>query len=641
MFGVARLPSVLLAACLIFAGAASVAVADPPDLYTYGQSYAHSTKTVSTSVFVWYPGQASSPWVAMGGARGAPGWDGLPAFWQSQIKQMMTANIDTMYVHVTGGYTEQTVNLFTGLRQLRAQGYDVPKVAPFLDPIIVWGNPGIDLSTTAGKDTFAQAYTDFYNNYDTANIGDPYADSYLAKIDNKPILATWHTFFSQNTELLSRTDVESRLSASLGAAHPDFNNGVYMVTTARNAPIINWSDERTIFFEAQEYYWSHTHSGVTNVQLKPGYWDQNIRNPGYFLPRDGGSHYRAAWESVQSSDPDRVYIESWNEYDEGSGMYSVDTSISPWIRPGSGNTNTDTWSSTNDSFEYIETTAGGARQWNDRPDKDASILWHNMPTVMDAGETRSVQVVVRNEGDESWTAAEDFKFGQKEYLEGEVLFGPARYLIDDTQDEIPIYGGIFRGRPIIFEFDLIAPSTEGDYLTHWGMLQENVVWFGEDLVVPITVVPEPMPFTWLTDVVGNWNNGENWSPGNGPPVDIDHAVINSAGALVTVNDGRGAATTSISAGELFIDSGGTLQSAITLTGGSLTGNGLITGTVTNSGGSIAPDDSSPGVLTVDGQYDHHSGSLDAAGVPEPAGLMLLALGVLGVVAGIRRHIRMP
>jgi hypothetical protein len=98
--------------------------------------------------------------------------------------------------------------------------------------------------------------------------------------------------------------------------------------------------------------------------------------------------------------------------------------------------------------------------------------------------------VVRNEGDLSWTAAEDFKFGQKEYLEGEVLFGAKRYLIDDTQDEIPIYGGIFRGRPIVFEFDLIAPPTEGDYLTHWGMLQENVAWFGEELVVPITVVLE-------------------------------------------------------------------------------------------------------------------------------------------------------
>ncbi len=159
--------------------------------------------------------------------------------------------------------------------------------------------------------------------------------------------------------------------------------------------------------------------------------------------------------------------------------------------------NTDTWSSTNDPREYIKTTAAGARQFNNRPDHDASILRHNMPTVMDPGETRAVQVVVRNEGDLSWTAAGDFKFNQKEYLEGEVLFGSSRYLIDDTQDEIPIYGDIFRGRPIMFEFDLIAPLSEGDYLTHWGMLQEHVAWFGEELVLPITVIPEPATLALL------------------------------------------------------------------------------------------------------------------------------------------------
>jgi len=66
--------------------------------------------------------------------------------------------------------------------------------------------------------------------------------------------------------------------------------------------------------------------------------------------------------------------------------------------------------------------------------------------------------VVRNERDLSWTGAEDYKFGQKEYLAGEVLFGPGRYLIDDTQNEIPVYGGIFRGQPMVFEFDLVYES---------------------------------------------------------------------------------------------------------------------------------------------------------------------------------------
>ena len=63
-----------------------------------------------------------------------------------------------------------------------------------------------------------------------------------------------------------------------------------------------------------------------------------------------------------------VNVESWNEYDEGSGIYAANPGP-PYIKSGSGNTNTDTWSSTNDPYQYIKTTAAGARQFNDTPDR--------------------------------------------------------------------------------------------------------------------------------------------------------------------------------------------------------------------------------------------------------------------------------
>ena len=113
---------------------------------------------------------------------------------------------------------------------------------------------------------------------------------------------------------------------------------------------------------------------------------------------------------------------------------------------------------------------------------------------MTPGEVLDVSVTVRNMGDISWTGAQQFKFGQEEYRPGEVLFGSGRFLIDDTQNEIPTYGGIFRGRPITFTIELVAPTTPGNYLTHWSMLQENVAWFGQELDWTIQVVPEPGGF---------------------------------------------------------------------------------------------------------------------------------------------------
>ena len=151
---------------------------------------------------------------------------------------------------------------------------------------------------------------------------------------------------------------------------------------------------------------------------------------------------------------------------------------------GNGNTNTDTWSSTNDPYQYIKTTAAGARQFNDTPDLGATILWNNLPTTMGPGQTRTVQVIVRNDGDVSWTGAAGFKLGE---LNDPTMFGPGRYLIDDTTNEIPTYGGIFRGRPITFNVQLTAPTTSGTYTTHWQMVDENVAWFGQELTAPIAV----------------------------------------------------------------------------------------------------------------------------------------------------------
>ena len=77
-------------------------------------------------------------------------------------------------------------------------------------------------------------------------------------------------------------------------------------------------------------------------------------------------NYSNAWRQVDRTTTRRVYLESWNEYDEGSGMYAASPGP-PYILPGSGNTNTDVWSLANDPYEYIKTTARGAAAFNDWP----------------------------------------------------------------------------------------------------------------------------------------------------------------------------------------------------------------------------------------------------------------------------------
>lgn len=450
-----------------------------------------SSRYVSTTVFHWYTatgGQLSGPWRPQ---EGRANWTGQPAFWQDQIKQMMSANIDVLLVHLIPSSEEHRVNMFQALHQLRTQGYDVPKVAPFLDPLIIWnGQPQIDLATAAGKDEFVSHYIRFFEQYYSANP-DAAADSYLAQMNGRVQLDTWHVHLNtSNIESLTRADVESRLKTAFGATHPAFNNGVHMISTAHSPTTLSFTNERLTQFEINDYYVPSVTAGYHSAQLKPGYWDQNVRNPGSILLRDGGTHYTAAWNTVKGSENLRhINIESWNEYDEGSGIYRADPG-EPFILPDSGNHSTDTWSTTNDPLQYIRTTASGARAFNSVADRDAHVLWHNLPTHMHPGEEGEFQVVVRNEGDLSWTEAQQFRFGQQEFLPGETLFGPGRYPLDDATNEIPKYGGIFRGRPVTFNVHVVAPDAPGTYLTHWSMLQEHVTWFGEVLNLTIQVSHE-------------------------------------------------------------------------------------------------------------------------------------------------------
>ena len=252
-----------------------------------GRPFTISDHLVSASVFHWYTssgGQLSGPWRPI---EGRENWTGQPDFWVRQIKDIMDANIDVMYVHLIPEWEQQRMNLFEAMSQLRSQGYEVPKAVPFLDGPITWAiqPPFPDLATTAGKDTWVNQYIRWFNQYFSKNT-DSQADGYLGIMDGRVMLNTWCMWDCPNYGQLTRNDVESRLSAALGSEHPAFNNGVYQIANAFcGAP--SWADELVHQFDTTQYLKESSHA----YTVKAGYWDQNIRNPGQFLARDGGVHY--------------------------------------------------------------------------------------------------------------------------------------------------------------------------------------------------------------------------------------------------------------------------------------------------------------------------------------------------------------
>jgi hypothetical protein len=265
--------------------------------------------------------------------------------------------------------------------------------------------------------------------------------------------------------------------AAVGNRMPSLRQGIYMMSTALIDPDYSFSDERMIMFSGYSYAMHCVHKGIDVWHVQAGYWDQNIRKPGYFLPRGGGMNYRSAWDIVAFNMPyvHRVYVESWNEYDEGSGIYAADPAP-PYVNQ-TMQSNTDVFSTDNDPFEYINTTARGAARINGRPENAAAILDLEAPSSAAAGSEVQIRVAVRNEGNARWSGATGYG----------LRVGDDRIIpIDDKADEIPLYGGIFRGRPLTFQLTLSVGDRRGTFCVEFSMVKDGVP-FGEKSSAKIEV----------------------------------------------------------------------------------------------------------------------------------------------------------
>ena len=476
---------------------------DYPPIYTMGRDFSETDRFVSTIVFSWYTptvGQQTGPWRPF---EGRESWTGEVPFWRDQIKDLMDANIDVVYVHLIQVFELQRENFFKAANQLRREGYDIPYFSPFLDPLIIWNGNPIDMNTTAGKDAFARQYRRWFVEYMRQNP-DPAAESYLLHIDGKIVLNTWHCNpgFTDNIAGLSREDLESRLIDYHAADYPSFQNGIYQVGSNNGLPPA-FVDEVVNQFSNTAYISTNTFNGKRVVTMKAGYWDQNLRVPGIFLPRDGGEPYANAWDML-IADQDggdgeppiyHVFVETWNEYDEATGIY--EGSIEPPVISETNNSgNTDQWSDSQNPREYIDSTYAGAALFNGKPDLDSAILWHDIPTTVQPGSSTEVKMLVRNEGNTKWSGAAGFTLAQ----DPQDSFSWSNAVrIDDIANEVTTYGGVFRGRPVLFEFTITAPSEPGTYQLNYRMTRQGVA-FGdsEALTVEVAAPAKTLVYAWVS-----------------------------------------------------------------------------------------------------------------------------------------------
>ena len=122
------------------------------------------------------------------------------------------------------------------------------------------------------------------------------------------------------------------------------------------------------------------------------------------------------------------------------------------------------------------------------PGNAATIVASAFPAELLCGATSEVSVEVLNSGTTTWTREASYKLGT---VDDEDPFhaAPREWLPDDAV--------VLPNSSWVFEFEILAPGTEGTFITDWRMLQEAVEWFGQSVSHEVVVsCPEDAPEDW-------------------------------------------------------------------------------------------------------------------------------------------------
>jgi cysteine-rich repeat protein len=110
---------------------------------------------------------------------------------------------------------------------------------------------------------------------------------------------------------------------------------------------------------------------------------------------------------------------------------------------------------------------------------DASLVSQNFPTPLAPGETRTVMVVMQNDGTETWLADGNYALGSQNNPTS--LFGVTL---------VPVGANTASGSQNTFTFNVTAPTTPGNYNYRFRMRKlsgTNAGFFGDLIDVPMTV----------------------------------------------------------------------------------------------------------------------------------------------------------
>lgn len=288
-------------------------------------------------------GQFFSPWLPL---EGRDKWDGSVDFYARQTLLYSYANFNMIPFQDVHNRTQDQRNHLTAIKQLRdvdarrtligelqkeyatvvfkdatAEDLRVPKVSPFIDQGSFPDAGRIkDFTKTADKEEFYTHLSDLCR--DVIDILGPEG---FAWHQGRVLVNVWYVPGAES----AKRDFFPWVSTKL---QEEFGFKAYFST--HHAWKTAGADEFNYLFGGTTNIVEWNSKG--NVDLLVGYWPPENAPHSYWVPRDEGRTLRKGLEEVQErfqdscvNRPRIIWVESYNEYTEGSGVYPAQCAQMP------------------------------------------------------------------------------------------------------------------------------------------------------------------------------------------------------------------------------------------------------------------------------------------------------------------------
>ncbi len=406
------------------------------------------------SILANHPMSGDGPWMT---------YDRLD-WHRNQLYEMRRSGIDVALPvfrtdeESSHGYARRGLMVMSAaLKSLRNSGYEYPLLGLYLDTSSFGGKTGekIDLRQEAGKAALYRTIKEFYNlvprDFRLSVQLDQKNGSHLA---NLVILNSSSGF------------------AGLDDSFVDYCRSHFLTDFGADLIVLGGADFKP--HAKLDGYVEDTHG--RGFRMEDGGWiksaaigagSDDLRHPASaesFRSRDDGNTYRDEWRQALAKKPDWVFLDGWNDFDEGS-------EIAPSLEYG---------------VQFVDQTRVYSRAFAGNQPWRAQFLNHDIPNSVASGSKYRITVRIANAGASTWTPETNALVYR--WLSG----SPSR----GSSSTIPLQFAVIPGQSVNHSFDVVAPTAPGDYslvidAAQIGKKGDVTALFGgiggTMLTVPITV----------------------------------------------------------------------------------------------------------------------------------------------------------